>query len=241
MCCVSRKPRQVAPTIRGFIVCVSPRCRHPTSTCATSQIPADSIQQLYASRVVFPPDGRKVPGGWWPPLMLDPKWIRENHHRFDVFDVHFGFDAIGPAVLAEVEQELKLHDKPLVYTLHDLRNPHHTEPDEHAEQQVAVGDRPAFRIEFEGAGGAGLTAWRPAPASDAPRPLVWCSRLGSQMSRTPAAARSTPSPGDRIDTTRWCIIAYTERGRERYTEAFTAGHCTTGEGGASIRLRWFGR
>lgn len=104
---------------------------------------------------------------------------------------------------------------------------------------VAVGDRPAFRIEFEGAGER-LDRVATCP-SQRRAGVLWCSRLGSQMSRTPAATRSTPSPGDRIDTTRWCIIAYTERGRERYTEAFTAGHCTTGEGGASIRLRWFGR
>ena len=95
----------------------------------------DTVTRL---RDPVPADGRKVPGGWWPPLMLDPGWIRENHHRFDVFHVHFGFDAIGPAVLAEVVQELKMHDKPLVYTVHDLRNPHHTEPDAHAEQQEVL-------------------------------------------------------------------------------------------------------
>ena len=55
-----------------------------------------------------------------------------------MFHVHFGFDAIGPAVLAEVVQELKMHDKPLVYTVHDLRNPHHTEPAAHAEQQEVL-------------------------------------------------------------------------------------------------------
>jgi hypothetical protein len=49
--------------------------------------------------------------------------------------IHFGFDAIGPEVLSEVVHELKMHDKPLVYTVHDLRNPHHPEPDAHAEQQ----------------------------------------------------------------------------------------------------------
>ena len=95
----------------------------------------DTVTRL---RDPVPADGRKVPGGWWPPLMLDPGWIRENHHRFDVFHVHFGFDAIGPAVLAEVVQELKMHDKPLVYTVHDLRNPHHIEPDAHAEQQEVL-------------------------------------------------------------------------------------------------------
>jgi hypothetical protein len=82
-----------------------------------------------------PADGRTVPGGWWPPLMLEPGWVSDNHRRFDVFHIHFGFDSIGPDVLTEVVQELKVHDKPLVYTVHDLRNPHHPEPDAHAEQQ----------------------------------------------------------------------------------------------------------
>jgi hypothetical protein len=55
--------------------------------------------------------------------MLEPGWVSDNHQRFDVFQVHFGFDAISPEVLTDVVQELKMHDKPLVYTLHDLRNP----------------------------------------------------------------------------------------------------------------------
>lgn len=82
-----------------------------------------------------PADGRTVPGGWWPPLMLEPGWVTANHDRFDVFHVHFGFDAIGPDVLTGVVQELKAYDKPLVYTVHDLRNPHHRECQAHAEQQ----------------------------------------------------------------------------------------------------------
>ncbi len=82
-----------------------------------------------------PADGRTVPGGWWPPLMLEPGWVTDNHGRFDVFHVHFGFDAIGPETLAEVCQELKIHDKPLIYTVHDLRNPHHDKPEAHVEQQ----------------------------------------------------------------------------------------------------------
>ncbi|WP_460358880.1 glycosyltransferase family protein [Mycobacterium sp. ZZG] len=82
-----------------------------------------------------PTDGRKVPGGWWPPLMLEPGWVTANHDRFDVFHVHFGFDAVGAEVLSEVMQELKFHGKPLVYTIHDLRNPHHREPEAHRLQQ----------------------------------------------------------------------------------------------------------
>lgn len=82
-----------------------------------------------------PADGRTVPGGWWPPLMLEPGWVNRNHDRFDVFHVHFGFDAIGPDILTGVVEELDNHGKPLVYTVHDLRNPHHPESQAHAEQQ----------------------------------------------------------------------------------------------------------
>jgi hypothetical protein len=81
-----------------------------------------------------PSDGRKVPGGWWPPLMLEPGWVTNNHDRFDVFHVHFGF-AIAPGDLRKVVEELEQHDKPLVYTVHDLRNPHHIEPTAHDQQQ----------------------------------------------------------------------------------------------------------
>jgi hypothetical protein len=90
-----------------------------------------------------PGEGRTVPGGWWPPLMLEPGWVSDNHHRFDLFHVHFGFDAIGPEVLSGVIADLKEHGKPLLYTVHDLRNPHHRDPRAHTEQQdvlVAAAD-----------------------------------------------------------------------------------------------------
>ncbi len=80
-----------------------------------------------------PADGAKVPGGWWPPLMLDHSWIAQHHNDFDVFHIHFGFDAVGPSVMSAVVAELRKHGKPLVYTLHDLRNPHHPDPGAHEE------------------------------------------------------------------------------------------------------------
>ncbi|AYE94190.1 hypothetical protein C0J29_04675 [Mycobacterium paragordonae] len=86
----------------------------------------------------IPADGRIVPGGWWPPLMLEPGWVSAHHTEFEVFHLHFGFDAIGPEALSDVVQELKMHDKPLVYTVHDLRNPHHPEPEDHAGQQEVL-------------------------------------------------------------------------------------------------------
>ena len=93
---------------------------------------ADSVRRLPDP---VPADGRKVPGGWWPPLMLEPTWIDEHHAEFDVFHVHFGFDAIDPDTLANVLDTLDKYRKPLVYTVHDLRNPHHRDPGAHRRQQ----------------------------------------------------------------------------------------------------------
>jgi len=75
-----------------------------------------------------------VPGGWWPPVMLDASWIDANHGSFDVFHVHFGFDAKTPEELAAVGAALRAHGRPLVVTVHDLRNPHHDDPAIHDAQ-----------------------------------------------------------------------------------------------------------
>ncbi len=74
---------------------------------------------------------------WWPPARLDPGWIDANADRFDVFHVHFGFDAVTPPTLRDVCLALRRHGRPLVYTAHDLRNPHHRDAALHREQ-IAV-------------------------------------------------------------------------------------------------------
>ena len=84
-----------------------------------------------------PADGRKVPGGWWPPAMLDAGWIAEHSEDFDVFHVHFGFDAKTPEELEGVCEALEEAGVPLVVTVHDLRNPHHPSPELH-DQQLGV-------------------------------------------------------------------------------------------------------
>ncbi|MFJ4862351.1 MULTISPECIES: glycosyltransferase [unclassified Streptomyces] len=68
---------------------------------------------------------------WWPPVMLDPAWVSEHHDDFDVFHLHFGFDAQTPAQLSALVDALRRHGKPLVYTVHDLRNPHQPDPAAH--------------------------------------------------------------------------------------------------------------
>jgi glycosyltransferase involved in cell wall biosynthesis len=60
---------------------------------------------------------------WWPPVMLRPDWV--HTHAFDVFHIQFGFDAWDPGELARLVDALRVKGTPLVYTVHDLRNPHH--------------------------------------------------------------------------------------------------------------------
>jgi hypothetical protein len=55
--------------------------------------------------------------------MLDTKWAREAD--FDVFHLHFGFDACTPEHLDKLTRVLRGRGKPFVFTMHDLRNPHH--------------------------------------------------------------------------------------------------------------------
>ncbi|MGH3877822.1 MAG: glycosyltransferase [Actinophytocola sp.] len=71
---------------------------------------------------------------WWPPAMLDPRWLTDHHTEFDVFHLHFGFDAATPAELTEIAATLRGLGKPFVYTVHDLRNPHHRDTATHLAQ-----------------------------------------------------------------------------------------------------------
>jgi hypothetical protein len=71
---------------------------------------------------------------WWPPAMLDPRWILAHHTEFDVFHLHFGFDASTAAELTEITETLRRLHKPFVFTVHDLRNPHHRDTTTHRHQ-----------------------------------------------------------------------------------------------------------
>jgi Glycosyltransferase Family 4 len=73
-------------------------------------------------------------GQWWPPVMLSSAWARDHSEDFDVFHVHFGFDALAVGQLSELVLTLRSLGKPLVYTVHDLRNPHHADRRDHDAQ-----------------------------------------------------------------------------------------------------------
>lgn len=81
-----------------------------------------------------PPAGRVPDAVWWPPRMLEPAWIQEHAHTFDLMHIHFGFDALSPQELTSVVDVLRDQAKPLILTVHDLRNPHHQTADLHNAQ-----------------------------------------------------------------------------------------------------------
>ncbi len=71
-----------------------------------------------------PGDPRRPAGAqWWPPVMLDPAWV--GTAEADLVHLQFGFDARSPEDLERWTQALRRRGIPLVYTVHDLRNPHH--------------------------------------------------------------------------------------------------------------------
>lgn len=95
----------------------------------------DGGQEIVRLDDPVPAGGGMVPGGWWPPVMLEgASWIDRHHHEFDVFHVHFGFDAVSVDHLASALAALDRHRKPLVLTVHDLRNPHQRDSRPHVER-----------------------------------------------------------------------------------------------------------
>ncbi len=77
---------------------------------------------------------RSAVSRWWPPVMLDADWVHAHADEFDVFHLQFGFDARTPDELRALVAALRAEGKPLVYTVHDLRNPHHADRREHDAQ-----------------------------------------------------------------------------------------------------------
>jgi hypothetical protein len=109
-----------------------------TPTLRVASVPADHVYVRHlgapdgadrVTRLTDPePDAPSpAPGQWWPPRMLSPRWVREHAADFDVMHVQFGFDAQEASALAALVTELRRHGKRLVYTAHDLRNPHHVD------------------------------------------------------------------------------------------------------------------
>jgi glycosyltransferase involved in cell wall biosynthesis len=97
------------------------------------------------SRLDDPPVSPTAPAAqWWPPPALDGRWLRRHAGDFDLVHLHFGFDGQSPDQLREMTGTLAELGKPFVYTVHDLRNPHHdthTLHDEQLDVLVPAADR----------------------------------------------------------------------------------------------------
>lgn len=93
------------------------------------------IDRCEGSRVRRLPDPRPPSASteqqWWPPQMLESGWVDQHARDFDIFHLHFGFDARSPEDLQSLVDSLRRHDKPFVYTVHDLRNPHQVDREAH--------------------------------------------------------------------------------------------------------------
>ena len=85
-------------------------------------------------RLADPPPPGAAPGQWWPPVMVDPAWIRARADDFDVMHLHFGTESFTAPHLADTVAALRETGRPLVYTVHDLTNPQLADQAPHAAQ-----------------------------------------------------------------------------------------------------------
>ena len=68
---------------------------------------------------------------WAPDPLLEVEYTRSVASDLDVLHVHFGYDHLQPAQLEAWLALVTSRRIPLVLTVHDLRNPHHAEPERH--------------------------------------------------------------------------------------------------------------
>ena len=106
----------------------------PSSHVYVRHLAADGSDDVARLPDPVPPGARSSESVWWPPPMLDPRWVEDHHRDFDVHHVHFGFDDRSPDQLTGLIAALRAHDRPLVVTVHDLRNPHHADRADHDAQ-----------------------------------------------------------------------------------------------------------
>ncbi len=141
-------------------------------------------------------------GKWWPPVMLNPAWIDAHAGEFDVFHIHFGFDAQDPAALQESVTALRRHGKPLIYTVHDLRNPHHDSPAAHnAHLDVLIPAADALITLTEGAAAEIKSRWG-RTATVIPHPHVVELDTMADYARRPRQDRNSYRVGVHVKSLR---------------------------------------
>ncbi|MBW3619134.1 MAG: glycosyltransferase family 1 protein [Actinobacteria bacterium] len=100
----------------------------PDRRITVASVPATHV---YVRRLAHPRvDRLRDPSGHdhRTPCFLDPAWWDAARDVPDVLHVHFGFEYYDPAQLRDLVAVLDRRGVPLVYTVHDLRNPNHATP-----------------------------------------------------------------------------------------------------------------
>lgn len=95
---------------------------------------------------------------WWPHPGLDPVWVEAAHDRFDVVHLHFGFEHRSTEQLAHWCDALDRLDLDLVLTVHDLRNPHLRNNDDHDAHLATLVARAAEVLTLTEAAAVEITA-----------------------------------------------------------------------------------
>ncbi len=140
-------------------------------------------------RLPDPPVPGADPGVWWPPVALDPGWVREHTDEVDVVHLHFGFESFTPDELREWTDALGELGLPWVLTVHDLTNPHLPAVDQHRHlEDLDVLVRAADALVTLTPGAAGADPWAVGPAR-ARRAAPAHGAAGRASARRPAGGR----------------------------------------------------
>jgi beta-1,4-mannosyltransferase len=142
-------------------------------------------------------EDEREPGqrGWWPPRMLEPEWVERHADDFDLFHVQFGFDGRHPEQLRELVATLDRLGKPLVYTVHDLRNPNHEEGGLHDAQMEVLVDAASALVTLTDGAARRIEKRFGRGATVIPHPHVVPLDLMAERYSTPRAPGRPPVVG----------------------------------------------
>jgi hypothetical protein len=115
---------------------LAPTAGASRSTSRTVRVASVPAAHPYVARVTAA-DGLEVlpdptppgaePGRWWPPVVLDPAWVRAHAADADLLHVHFGTESFAPDHLARTFAAAREVGWPVVLTVHDLEHPQLTD------------------------------------------------------------------------------------------------------------------
>lgn len=96
------------------------------------------IQPVADAAVRVLPELFHEPGRWWPPIRLDPEWLRMHAAEFDLLHAHFGYESLSIDDVRAAVRTLAEIGRPLIVTVHDLQNPHLDDDRDHLAQLQAL-------------------------------------------------------------------------------------------------------